>query len=284
MKKILITILTALTIFAPMQVAKAADERVVAILDTAIDSNKNTSVIYEACFSPEKSIGYCPNNAPFMEGKGSANTLFWPSSPNMSNNLYHGQKMVSTAFKTTPNIKIVFVRVYSINQTTGSLATDYKNIINALDWVSKNASKYSIDAVSISQSMTSSTSLTNCTNEVVVKAVESLNTQNIPVFAATGNDRLKDKVGFPSCVNKAVGIGALTKDGLMLQPITNTGPGLDAVAIGDIDITNSTGTLISINGTSVATAVAAAKYVGQTSLFDQFIAGMTKFLTYPFIK
>jgi hypothetical protein len=274
MKKILVAILTMLTIFAPMQIAKAADERVVAIIDTAIDSNKNPSVIYEVCFSPTKSIGYCPNNAPFMEGRGSANTAFWPLSANLSNNIYHGQKMVSASVKTDANIKIVFLRVYSINQTTGSLATEYTNIINALDWVSANASKYSIDAVSISQSMSSTTAISNCSNAQITKAVESLKNQNIPVFAATGNDGFRDKVGFPACVNNAIGIGALNVDGTMLQPVTNTGTGFDAVTIGDMNITNSSGTKIQITGTSVANVVAATKYVGQISLFDQFISVM----------
>jgi hypothetical protein len=261
-----------------MQAAKANDERVVAILDTAIDSNKNASVIYEACFSKpqsvSKSIGYCPNKSDFMEGKGSANTPFWPLSTNLSHSLYHGQKMVSASIKTNPNIKIVFIRVYSINETTGSPSTEHINIINALDWVSKNASKYSIDAVSISQAMTSSTSLSNCSNIKVVAAIESLKKQNVPVFSSTGNDYFRDKVGFPSCVNNVIGIGALNHDGTMLQPVTNTGPGFDAVAIGDMKITNSTGTSIPIAGTSVANIVAATKYVGQSNLIDQFISIM----------
>ena len=65
MKKLLITLLSITTIFAPLQVAQAADEPVIAIIDTAIDSKKVTSVIYEACFTQNRS---CPNKTNFMEG------------------------------------------------------------------------------------------------------------------------------------------------------------------------------------------------------------------------
>ena len=92
------------------------------------------------------------------------------------------------------------------------------------------------------------------------------------------------KVGFPSCIDGAIGIGALASGGTVLSAATNRGPGLDAVAIGDMDIVRYNGTTATISGTSVANVVAATKYVGQTNLFAQFIAGMNKFLTYPFIK
>lgn len=279
MKKILIAVLSAVTIFAPMQVAKATDERVVAIIDTAIDSSKFPSVIYEACFTGNKS---CLNKTNFMEGKGSANSPVWAVSTNFSHPIYHGLKMVTASNITNPNIKIVFVRIANVTSNGGSI-NETQSIINAIDWVSKNASRYSIDALSISQSSISSNNLLQCTtNNLLIASIQSLNTQNIPTFVATGNDGLKDKVGFPACVNGVTGVGALTIDGSMLQKTTNSGPGLDVVAVGDIrKAINNT---YDIGGTSVATAVASTKYVGQTSLFDQFISGLTKFLTYPFIR
>lgn len=276
MKKILIAVLSAVTIFAPMQVAKANDERVVAIIDTAIDSSKFPSVIYEACFTDNKS---CLNKTNFMEGKGSANSPVWAASTNFSHPIYHGLKMVTASNITNSNIKIVFVRIANVTSTGGTLNSG-ANLTNAMNWVSKNASKYSIDAVSVSQSRVN---WTTCPTDLVISnAIKSLQTQNIPTFIATGNDRLKDKVGFPACVDGATGVGAMTLDGSMLQASTNSGPGLDVVAIGEIrKAINNT---YDIGGTSVATAVAATKYVGQTSLFDQFISGLTKFLTYPFIR
>lgn len=276
MKKTLITVLAALTFFAPMQIAKAADERVVAIIDTAIDSSKNTSVIYEVCFTQNKS---CPNKTNFMEGKGSANSPIWPTS--MLNPVYHGHSMVSASVKTNPNIKIVFIRIADITSSGGSLNSG-QSLSQAMDWVSKNALKYSIDAVSVSQSRVN---WTTCPTDLVVSnAIKSLETQSIPTFVATGNDRLTNKVGFPACVDGAVGVGAMTAKGDMLSAVTNRGPGLDVVAVGDMELARYNGTSAPMSGTSVANVVAATKYVGQTNLFSQFISGFTKFLTYSFIK
>jgi len=276
MKKTLITVLAALTFFAPMQIAKAADERVVAIIDTAIDSSKNTSVIYEVCFTQNKS---CPNKTNFMEGNGSANSPIWPTS--MLNPVYHGHSMVSASVKTNPNIKIVFIRIADITSSGGSLNSG-QSLSQAMDWVSKNALKYSIDAVSVSQSRVN---WTTCPTDLVVSnAIKSLETQSIPTFVATGNDRLTNKVGFPACVDGAVGVGAMTAKGDMLSAVTNRGPGLDVVAVGDMELARYNGTSAPMSGTSVANVVAATKYVGQTNLFSQFISGFTKFLTYSFIK
>lgn len=276
MKKTLITVLAALTFFAPMQIAKAADERVVAIIDTAIDSSKNTSVIYEVCFTQNKS---CPNKTNFMEGSGSANSPIWPTS--MLNPVYHGHSMVSASVKTNPNIKIIFIRIADITSSGGSLNSG-QSLSQAMDWVSKNALKYSIDAVSVSQSRVN---WTTCPTDLVVSnAIKSLETQSIPTFVATGNDRLTNKVGFPACVDGAVGVGAMTAKGDMLSAVTNRGPGLDVVAVGDMELTRYNGTSAPMSGTSVANVVAATKYVGQTNLFSQFISGFTKFLTYSFIK
>lgn len=279
MKKVLIVLLSAVTIFAPMQVAKATDERVVAIIDTAIDSSKFPSIIYEVCFTQNKS---CLNKTNFMEGKGSANSLIWPAS--MLNSVYHGHSMVAASVNTNPNIKIVFVRIADIT-AQGNSGNQPQSLSLAIDWVSKNAAKFSIDAVSISQSGTSSNNLLSCSRDtVVINAVASLNAQNVPTFAATGNDRLTDKVGFPACVNGAIGVGAVDANGTTFHAVTNRGPGLDIVANGSMDVVRYNGTVVTATGTSVANVVAATKYVSQTNMFSQFIAGLTKFLTYPFIK
>lgn len=278
MKKLLTALLSLSVILVPLQVAQANDQRVVAIIDTAIDSNKVTSVIHEVCFTTAPKAA-CPNNANFMEGKGAANSPVWPSS--MLHPVYHGHHMAQVALTASPNIKIVFIRISDIF-SNGSSINVGQNLSNAMDWVSKNASKYSIDAVSVSQSRVN---WTTCPTDLLVSnAIKSLETQNIPTFVATGNNRLTNKVGFPACVDGAIGVGAVTSNGSMFSAVTNRGPGLDAVAVGDMNITRYNGTRASISGTSVANAAASAKYVGQTNLFSQFISGFTKFLTYPLIK
>lgn len=278
MKKILVAVLSAVTIFAPMQTAKAADERVVAIIDSAIDSSKLPSITYEACFTENKS---CPNKTNFMEGKGSANSPIWPTS--MLSGVYHGHSMVQTSIKTNSNIKIVFVRIADIFPD-GSSINSGNSMANAVKWVNENAVKYSIDAVSISQSRVNFADGACPTDLIISNAVKSLNDKNIPTFAATGNDKLTTRVGFPSCLDGVIGVGALSANGDAFAAVTNRGPGLDAVAIGDMSIVRYNGTVATVSGTSVANIVAATKYVGQTNVLSQYISGLTRFLTYPFIK
>lgn len=276
MKKLLIGTLAVLTMFVPMQAAKATDERVVAIIDTAIDSTKFNSIIYEVCFTQNRS---CPNKTNFMEGKGSANSPVWPSS--ITSSIYHGHNMVVASTKVSSTTKIVFVRIADVISSGASLNAGL-SLSQAMDWVSKNASKYSIDAVSVSQSRVN---WTTCPVDLLVSnGIKTLNDQNIPTFVSTGNDKLTNKVGFPACVEGAIGIGAITAKGDMFAAVTNRGPGLDAVSIGDMDIVRYNGTSATISGTSVANVVAATKYVSQTNMFSQFISGFTKFLTYPLIR
>lgn len=279
MKKLLITLLSITTIFAPFQVAQAADEPVIAIIDTAIDSKKVTSVIYEACFTQNRS---CPNKTNFMEGSGSANSNLWPTS--MLNATYHGHHMVSAALQTNPNMKVVFVRIANITDAGNSTNTP-QALSQAIDWVSKNASRFSVDAVSISQSSISANNLKSCTTDsVVINGITSLNNQNIPSFIATGNDGKKDLVGFPSCVNGAIGVGAATPSGI-IAPLTNSGPGLDVLSVASMDIVRYNGTTATITGTSLSTVVAASLYVkNKTTNVLDFISQFSKILTYPFIR
>jgi hypothetical protein len=209
-----------------------------------------------------------------MEGKGAASAP-WPKSIN--NATYHGDSMVKAALTVDPNLKIVFIRFNDVT-SLGNSRGDARALALAFDWVSKNASKYSIDALSVSQSSVSANNLKLCTNDTVtVNAVASLNANNIPVFAATGNDRRKDVVGFPSCVNGVIGVGALG-NATQLEGLTNTGPGLDMVAPGKVRITKYNGSPTDTAGSSVATAVSAASYVNRNtfSTFGEYLSSLSK--------
>jgi hypothetical protein len=158
--------------------------------------------------------------------------------------------------------------------------TTPESLVAAIAWVSQNASKYSIDAVSISQSSVSANNLSRCTTDAAtINSFASLNANNIPVFVATGNDRRRDVVGFPSCVNGAIGVGALG-NATQLEALTNTGPGLDMVAPGKVNITKYNGSAISTAGSSVATVVSAASYVNRNTFktFGEYLTSLPKIL------
>jgi hypothetical protein len=286
MKKLVIVALSAVLALLAVEPAHAQDQKVLAIIDTAIDSKKIPAVIYEACFTVNRS---CPNKTAFMEGIGSANSTAWPA--DIRNDTYHGYNMTQAALAINPNIKIVFVRIADIS-AAGNSGNQPQSLSLAIDWVSKNASKYSIDAVSISQSGTSKNNLLSCSSDVkTINAISSLNAQNIPTFAATGNNKSQTIVGFPSCVNGVIGVGALAAfpktptvynnfDGT-----TNRGPGLDLVAPGDISIVRYNGTLGSTNSTSGATVLSAASYLkSNAKTFSDFASKLVNVLGYPYIS
>lgn len=286
MKKLVIVALSAVLALMAIEPAQAQDQKVLAIIDTAIDSKKIPAVIYEACFTVNRS---CPNGLAFMEGVGSAISKVWPAS--ITNDTYHGHNMTQAALSVNPNIKIVFVRIADIT-AQGNSSNQPKSLSLAIDWVSKNASKYSIDAVSISQSGTSSNNLLSCSNDVAtINSVASLNAQNIPTFAATGNNGSATIVGFPSCVNGVVGVGALAafpKTPTVYNNFagnTNRGPGLDLVAPGDVSIIRYNGTTGATNSTSGATVIAASSYLKSSSTtFSDFASKLVKVLGYPYIS
>lgn len=281
MKKLLLSILSIAIAFTAIQPAQAQDERVLAIIDSAINSNNFPSIIHEVCFTTVKSKIVsqnmsCPNGELFMEGKGAASAP-WPASVNSPT--YHGDAMVKSALTVNPNLKIVFIRFNDVT-TIGNSRGDVRALASAIDWVSKNASKYSIDAVSISQSSVSTGNLALCLKDTVtINAVTSLNTSNVPVFVATGNDKRRDVVGFPACVNGVIGVGALG-NATQLEAATNTGPGLDMVAPGRVSITKYNGSPTDTAGSSVATVVSAASYVNRNTFntFGEYLISLPKIL------
>lgn len=290
MKKLIIVALSSVLAVMAVQPAGAEDQRVLAIIDSAIDSSKVPSVIYEACFTVSKTMG-CPNGLTEMEGKGAANSPLWPSTQiNTLGRVYHGYNVTQAALVTNPNTKIIFIRMAGIAKENGNQAADPKDstsVARAIKWVSDNAAKYSIDAVSISQSWITPSALSLCSDKSVNANVTSLAAQNIPVFAATGNDGSATLIGFPACVNGVIGVGAYDAKSNIIEKATNKGNGLDVVAPRLINIIRYNGTPVDFTATSAATPIAAALYVGSTSHSnsDSFINSFTKVLgKYPYIS
>lgn len=285
MKKTILAILSATLILSVVTPAQAQDQRVLAIIDTAINSNNFPSIIHEVCITTVKSSDpkqnmSCPNGELFMEGKGAASAI-WPTS--VSNGTYHGDAMVKSALTVNPNTKIVFIRYHDINSNGNSLAKP-EALVSAIEWVAKNASKHSIDAVSISQSGVSTNITTKertlhsaCSNASAISSVAQLSLNNVPVFAATGNDGLPNLVGFPACIPGVIGVGASTANN-ELHTSTNSGPGLDMIAIGQADITRYNGQRTTSMGTSVATAIASSSYVNKNTskTFQEYLNSLAK--------
>jgi hypothetical protein len=284
MKKTLLALLSAALLITVTQPAQAEDQKVLAIIDTAIDSKQFPQVIHEVCFTTQWAVPNkedCPNGQPFMEGQGAANLSSWPKSLNTAG-AYHGDWMVKAALKIDPTIKVVFIR-YAAITSSGTYRNDADSLVSAINWVSKNAEKYSIDALSISQSSLNLS--TWCTsNKTTVDAVSLLNSKNVPVFSATGNNANANAVGFPSCVSGVIGVGALNKAKTGFEKATNgqarLNPGLDVATFGAIEIHkgNILEAKFDLAGSSGATVVSAATYLknNKSRTFQEYLNALPK--------
>ena len=289
MKKTLLSLLSIAIAFTALAPAQAQDQKVLAIIDTAIDSNKVTSVIHEVCFTSAVNQA-CANGQLFMEGKGAASIKAWPTS--RSNPVYHGHNMTQVALTADPTVKIVFIRVSNIPSSVASASANEQTISSAIKWVSENATKYSIDAVSISMAGVHTDIKTKvksthpgCSNVQFANNVASLASINVPTFVATGNDGL-NFVGFPSCVPGVVGVGSVRPNLTALSSDTNRGDGLDLVSLAVVDIKNYFGNVDTLGGTSTSNAYAAASYVknNNSQKFADFLSALPKVLGFAFIN
>lgn len=260
-----------------VQSAEAADEKVIAIIDTAIDSSKFNNIIYEVCFTGNAT---CSNKSNFQEGPGSANVSNWNAT-----GIGHGYNIVYSAVKTNPDIKIVFIRISNISSTkTPAAINEGKSLDNAIDWVAKNATKYSIDAVSISQSRSNFAAGTCPSNSLFEASVNTLVSLNVATFVATGNDSLKNSIGFPSCVTGVNPVGALDPLG-NIASFSNNSLKVKIFANGCLEYKGSVcvktpdyaGVLRATSGTSVATPVAVTKLVSKWNgeNWNTFLASLT---------
>ncbi len=285
MKKTILTLLSIAVAFTAIAPAQAQDQKVLAIIDTAIDSNKVSSVVHEVCFTANKS---CPNGLNTMEGKGSAASPLWPS--DIRKPVYHGHNMAQAALAIDSTIKIVFVRIANVTPA-GDSTNAQTSLISAIEWVSNNAMKYGVDAVSISQSAIDPINMAGCTtNTKVINAVSLLNLNKVPTFAATGNNKSQTIIGFPSCVSGVTAVGALAafpKTPTVYNNFagdTNRGPGLDMVAPGNISIVRYDGSLSETSSTSGATVIAAAAYLSRNKYgsFLEYVSALPKVLNFPY--
>lgn len=247
-----------------IQPASAADEKVIAIIDTAIDSSKFSNIIYEVCFTGNLS---CPNKTNFQEGITSANVSRWDAS-----DIGHGYNVVYSAVNTNKDIKIVFIRISDLSVTSAGKYIAYNQGVSldkAIDWVTKNASKYSIDAISISQARTNFTKGTCPVNVLFQKSVQTLLKSNVATFAGTGNDGLKDSIAFPACIPGVFPVGALAPDGTIIS-YSNTSMLVKVLANGCLQYNGNicvktpdfAGVMRATTGTSIATPIAVSKLMG----------------------
>lgn len=269
MKNKLITAVLTLSLLSPVAIAQASvsDTPVLAILDTAIDSSLpqfKDKIVTEVCIVQ---YAVCPNGNAFQEGPGAASM---PANIINLNGFDHGTIMTDVAIKSNPNLKVVFIKIVGNTPTGVRKPSGESSIAAALFWVKENASKYNIKAVSLSQGthVLGAAGTDYCPKySRTISAVTSLMSIDIPVFAASGNNRDYQRIDWPSCMPEVVSVGAVDQINQMTT-YSNTDPKLlDFFALGNMSAAGPGNVLKNIAGTSASTQVAAAQYLIATKQF-----------------
>lgn len=283
MNKKLITVLLSLSLVVPLTVhtaSAATPAPTIAILDTALDSSLPAfqgKIVQEVCILQ---YGLCPNGQSFMEGVGaaamSANTI------NL-NGFDHGTQMASVFLRTNPNANIVFVRIIGDNSGIRQPAGE-ATVYNALNWVKSNASKYNIQAVSMSQGHHNigAAGTDYCPKTPVTEqAVKDLIAIGIPTFLPSGNGRDYTRIDWPACLDVSVSVGYVDQQNEISASSNNDAAKLDFFAPGFFTTAGPGNILKNISGSSSATQVMAANWIAYksakpSSTYDQILDSFRK--------
>jgi hypothetical protein len=287
MKKIVVVLASIAMSLIAVQPVQAQDQKVLAIIDTAIDSSRMPNVVHEVCFTYNNT---CNNKAGYDEGKGSAKIDNWKIKGAL-----HGFSMAQVAVQADPNVKIIFIRISDekVYDTFSMIRNDGGSIARAIDWVSNNAAKFNIKAVSISQSRSNFPVGTCPSDSLFESSVSKLKLQNVPTFVATGNDSKKNHIGFPACVSGVISVAATDANNNVVKSSNiNAKTSLLASTCFSfrgqacVETLDYFGVARPIVGTSTATVLAATIAISKNTVgsFDQFLLTLPKSNNYPYIS
>lgn len=267
MNKKLITALIAITLAVPTTAHAAGLQNrldsipAVAILDTAIDTSLPAfqgKIIQEVCILEWTT---CPNGQSFMEGKGAASM---PANQITLNGFDHGTFMTSVFLATNPNVNIVFIKI--IGNTANGLRQNAgeASVYNALNWVKTNASKYNIQAVTMSQGMHNlgAAGTDYCPKTPTTQqSIKDLIAIGIPTFFPSGNGRDYLRIDWPACLDESISVGYVDQQNEISTSSNNDTQKLDFFAPGFFTIAGPNNVSKNIAGSSSAIQVAGAQWI-----------------------
>jgi hypothetical protein len=270
MNKKLTTLITLVALVVPSYTVAKADSATptVAILDTAIDTSLPAfqgKIIQEVCILQK---GACPNGSLFQEGPGAASM---PANLISLNGFDHGTQMTSTFLMQNPNANVVFIRIIPSTETGARIATAVDPTVStALQWVNQNASKYNIQAVTMSQGhhILGAVGTDYCPKyqSNTYNMINALDQNGIPVFFPAGNGRDYQRLDWPGCLTNSVSVGHTDSIG-EIAVASNYDSTLDFFARGQWSVAGPGNVVKNVIGSSSATQVAAAIYLQIKSKF-----------------
>lgn len=285
MNKKLIAALIAITLALPTTAhAAGLQNRIdstpsVAILDTGIDTSLPAfqgKVVQEVCILEWTT---CPNGQSFMEGKGAASM---PANLITLNGFDHGTFMASVFVATNPNVNIVFIKIIGNTSTGARQNAGEASVYNALNWVKANASKYNIQAVTMSQGMHNlgAAGTDYCPKTPTTQqSIKDLIALGIPTFFPSGNGRDYTRIDWPACLDESISVGYVDQQNEISSNSNNDTSKLDFFAPGFFTIAGPGNVSKNISGSSSAIQVAGAQWIKlksakPTYTYDQLLTAL----------
>lgn len=240
--------------------------KVLVIADTGFNESDlliSSHTIFQLCLMDWYA---CPDGSNFQES-GTAASL--TSEQLKAPGFNHGSKMARSAIAAYPDVKLILIRIVGQSSSGGRMSTSEAIITKVLSWANKNAKRFNIGAVAISQGSSKvGTNARRClASPATDKEIAGLKAKGIYTFFPAGNDGRSDFINWPACSPDSVAVGALDKSGAIAR--------YSNYALGQIDIYEPGYTLDSATvalygsdyGTSYSTQYAAARWL---SLVNQF--------------
>lgn len=242
-----------------------AEEKSLVIIDQYFDVSKISGSVTVICVALDK----CKN---MPKSSGIANSKDG-----------HGTAMAEIARINNPTAPLILIRSSQVTPKGEVYEPTVIEFFNALTWVNKNHS----NVFAISTSMNLSGNMSNPTDckptsnggvnvkqyDLLVRdMVSQLKLKNIPVFAATGNDRTRKPVYYPACLVDVVSVGASDKDG-QIYYLSNFDSNTDyfvRITEGQISYASSVFGKIAWT-TSTATAALAASWPNIVDKTNKFV-------------
>jgi hypothetical protein len=214
-----------------------------------------------------------------MEGKGAASM-----SPNLItlNGFEHGTQMTSVFLATNPNVNVVFIKIIGNTATGARQNAGEASVYNALNWVKSNASKYNIQAVTMSQGMHNlgAAGTDYCPKTPTTQqSIKNLIDIGIPTFFPSGNGRDYTRIDWPACLDESISVGYVDQQNEISISSNNDTAKLDFFAPGFFNIAGPGNVSKNVSGSSAAIQVAGAQWISlksakPTYTYDQLLTAL----------
>lgn len=255
MKKfaVLFAALLALVGIAP---AQANSQEAVAIIDVNFESHLIDGQVTEVCVTSESAC---------------ASTVL-PRNASQFRAFNHGTIMADIARANNPSAHLILLEA-GISKT--SVITGIQ-LLNALNWVSANASQYNIKAVSFSYNSGNGSTCkpsspgvrVDVTHNGIVSAIANLKANGVNFYAASGNYASGNRIDYPACIADTIAVGSTIYRGsaqlsdVVLSGLTYTSAKLRSAAVSlqdsrEISLLGANPVKVG-NTTSVTTIIAAS--------------------------